>query len=103
VPAPKKDLDPDRVIWPRKNAKDHSIGYNGHAKCCPCESCAKSHAEYIHELWEENGRFALPKTADSTVFVKSYFRRQPNHFNKRPNFAEAVRLMIKQIRKEKRA
>lgn len=79
--------------------RPYGLGYNGHARSCPCEACAKAHAAKVEELWEANGKFAKPRSADETVFVRSYFRRQPNHFAKRPEFRKAMRALISSIRR----
>lgn len=82
--------------------KPYSLGFNGHAKSCDCNKCAISRAERVSELWEENGSYAAPKTADATVFVRSFFRRQPNHYKKLPNTRRVMRALIRTIRKEKK-
>jgi len=82
--------------------KPYSLGYNGHAKSCDCPKCARSHAEAVKSLWEQNGSYAVPKSADETVFVRSYFRRQPNHFAKKPDFAKAMRNFVASIRKARK-
>ena len=79
--------------------KPFSLGYNGHAKSCDCDRCAKSHAAHVKKLWEANGSYAVPRSADETVFVRSYFRRQPNHFAKKPDFAKAMRKLVGDIRR----
>lgn len=80
-------------------SKPFALGYNGHARSCKCPLCAKSHAAHIQELWEANGKYAVPRSADETVFVRSYFRRQSNHFAKKPEFAKAMREVLRNIRK----
>lgn len=81
--------------------KPYSLGFNGHAKSCDCERCAKSRAKRTSELWEANGSYAEPKTADSTIFVRSYFRRQANHLRKYPNTKRIMRELIKTIQRDK--
>jgi hypothetical protein len=80
----------------------YSLGFNGHAKICDCEACAKARAKRTSELWEANGSYAAPKTADSTIFVRSYFRRQSNHLRKYPNTRRIMQALIRTIQKEKK-
>lgn len=80
--------------------KPYSHGFNGHAKSCDCEKCATARAGQVTELWELNGSYAKPKTADATVLVRSYFRRQANHYNKMPNTRRIMRELIRTIRKD---
>jgi hypothetical protein len=80
----------------------YALGFNGHAKSCDCRACAKTRARRTSELWEANGSFAEPKTADSTIFVRSYFRRQSNHLRKYPNTRRIMRALIQTIQKEKK-
>jgi hypothetical protein len=75
-----------------------SVGYNGHAKCCDCVDCAKARARRTSELWEANGSFARPKSADSTVFVRSYFRKQSGHLNRFPNTKRLMRELVRGIK-----
>jgi hypothetical protein len=82
--------------------KPYSLGFNGHAKACDCEACGKSRAKRTAELWEANGSYAKPTSADSTVFVRSYFRRQSNHLRKYPNTRRIMQALIRTIQKEKR-
>jgi len=80
--------------------RPYSEGLNGHAKICDCLRCGTERAQRVSELWEQNGSFAKPKTADATVFVRSFFRRQPNHLKKYPNTKRIMRALIRTIRKE---
>jgi hypothetical protein len=80
----------------------YALGFNGHAKSCDCHACAKTRARRTSELWEANGSFAEPKTADATIFVRSYFRRQSNHLRKYPNTRRIMRALIRTIQKEKK-
>jgi len=82
--------------------KPFSLGLNGHAKSCDCDLCATSRAQKVSELWEQNGSFAEPRTNDSTVFVRSFFRRQPNHLKRYPNTKRIMRALIRTIRKDVR-
>lgn len=84
---------------PRRNMsnKPYSLGFNGHAKACDCEKCAKARAERTAELWEKNGAYAQPKSAGATVFVNSYFRTQKNHFKRMPNSRNALRDLVAEI------
>ena len=79
--------------------KPYSLGFNGHAKCCDCVKCAKERAERVSKLWEANGSYARPKSSDSTIFVRSYFRRQPNHLKKFPNTRRLMRALVRNIKK----
>lgn len=76
-----------------------SHGFNGHAKSCDCASCARDRVGALKALWAANGKYAVPATADATVFVRSYFRRQPNHLKKRPNAQGRLRALVRSIRR----
>ena len=78
--------------------KPYAHGFNGHARCCDCEKCAASRAEAVASRWEENGKFATPKTLDSTVFVNSHFRRAPNHLKNFPATRKLMRNLLKLIK-----
>lgn len=78
--------------------RPYSLGFNGHAKSCDCGRCAKSRVAATQELWKKNGAYAVPKTVDSTVFVASYFRRQPNHLKKKPNSRRLLGELVRDIR-----
>lgn len=86
----------------KNTEKPFAVGYNGHARCCDCARCGASRANAVSELWELNGSYATPKTADSTIFVRSYFRRQPNHLKKFPNTRRIMRALVRTIRKERK-
>jgi adenine-specific DNA glycosylase len=83
----------------KSDNKPYSLGFNGHAKCCDCADCAKARAERVSKLWEANGSYARPKTVDSTIFVRSYFRRQPNHLKKFPNTRRLMQALVRDIKK----
>lgn len=78
--------------------KPYAVGHNGHARCCDCDKCAVVRAERISQLWEENGKAAIPKTLDSTVFVRSHFRRQPDHLKRFPTTRRMMRRLLKLIK-----
>ena len=78
--------------------KPYAHGFNGHARCCDCGKCAASRAEAVASRWEENGKFAMPKTLDSTVFVNSHFRRAPNHLKNFPATRKLMRNLLKLIK-----
>jgi len=78
--------------------KPYALGFNGHARSCDCDKCAASRAEVVSERWEENGKFATPKTLDSTVFVNSHFRRSPNHLKNFPETRKMMRNLLKLIK-----
>ena len=78
--------------------KPYALGFNGHARSCDCDKCAASRAEVVSERWEENGKFATPKTLDSTVFVNSHFRRSPNHLKNFPETRKLMRNLLKLIK-----
>lgn len=85
---------------PKKpSARPHGMGYNGHAKCCDCKPCAEARKAATLKLWADNGEFAVPASADHTVFVKSFFRRAPNHLIKRPNARRAMLALVRDIRR----
>lgn len=78
--------------------RPYSVGFNGHAKCCDCEKCARARADQVNELWRANGSYARPKTVDATIFVRSYFRRQPNHLKKMPNTRRLMRAFVRGLK-----
>lgn len=88
---------------PASSRKPYSLGFNGHAKSCDCNACAKSRAKFTAEAWEKNGAYAEPKTPDATVFVNSYFRRQSNHLKKLPNSRKAVRDLVAEILRKRKS
>lgn len=65
----KKQLDPNPLKHPRK---------------CDCSYHAKQRADERVKLWQQHGA-AAPLDPDKTVFVRSFWRFQKNHFNKLPN------------------
>lgn len=75
------------------------LGFNGHARSCECGPCIKAKAAAMMEAWEANGKYAVPATPDATVFVNSYFRRQPNHLKTQPKTLAAVQKTVRLIRK----
>lgn len=55
-----------------------------HTKNCDCPVHAKNRADDRVKLWRLHGA-AAPLDPDKTVFVRSFWRSQKNHFNKLPN------------------
>ena len=78
-----------------------STGYNGHAKSCDCEQCAAARVYTMEKLWRANGRYAEPKSADATIFVRSHFRRGKKHLSRFPNTRTFVKELIAKMRKDK--
>jgi hypothetical protein len=54
------------------------------------------------ELWTANGAYAVPKSVSATIFVRSYFRKSPNHLNKMPTSRKVMRDLIRSIQAKAR-
>lgn len=78
--------------------KPYSLGFKGHAKSCDCDKCAEHRTQQTMELWKANGSYATPKSVDATIFVRSYFRRSPNHLKKYPKARRAMRGLVRSIK-----
>lgn len=57
---------------------------NKHSKNCDCPTHAKQRADERVKLWQQHGA-AAPVDPRKTVFVRSFWRAQKNHYNKLPN------------------
>lgn len=66
-----------------KRRARYGLGYNGHAKCCKCDACAKSKLDEVR-AYVKAPTVRPPPSADATVLVRAYFRRQPRHLKKWP-------------------
>jgi hypothetical protein len=60
-----------------------------HPKNCDCTVCANARANERVKLWQLHGA-AAPLDPNKTVFVRSFWRHQKNHFNKLPNSRNAL-------------
>jgi len=70
----------------------YSLGYNGHAKCCKCQSCYDSRAEARYEKAKKR---EMPEMAmDKPIFVSPHWRRG----NVRPETLKAHRSMLRRHR-----
>lgn len=77
-----------------KTPAPHGLGFNGHARSCDCDPCARNRVAERETLWREHGAAASPDPK-KTVFVRSFWRAQKNHFNKMPL---TRRLLVERLR-----
>jgi len=74
----------------------YGTGFNGHAKSCDCKVCADARVEERVKLWRLHGG-AAPVDPDKTVFVRSFWRAQRNHFSKYPNSRNALVVRLRAL------
>lgn len=80
-----------------KRGKGFGLGFNGHARKCDCTSCASSRAKEFQRSLTQAHRPKAPTSLQHSVFVRSYFRRQPNHWKSMPNTRALVRGLLKEV------
>lgn len=70
----------------------YSIGYNGHAKACDCDACAKKRArDLVARARERSVKAPAP---DATIFVRAHFRRG-RYLTKAPKTLGLYRVMLR--------
>lgn len=86
----------------KQMTRPFSLGHNGHAKCCDCERCSATRADALIRSWREYGSKAVVEPS-KTVFVRAYWRKQKNHFNKMPNTRRRLKTLLTALRTDQRA
>lgn len=85
----------------KTDVKKYAVGFNGHAKCCDCDRCAKDRAEEIVQTAKARKiRITDPR---ATVMVKSYTvrahaRRNKNHLGAYPATLKLLKKMLKEAK-----
>lgn len=68
----------------------YGLGYNGHARCCKCDSCAEAKLREV-KAYVKAPTVRPPASSSATVLVRAHFRRQPKHLSKWPKARELFR------------
>lgn len=77
--------------------KPYGANAQGHANKCDCSICARAKAHHFRSALTKAMYPRPPESAEQTVFVRSFFRRQPGHLKRYPRTRRLIQRILKGV------